>query len=148
MSDQISIDTRLTIAGISYGGMGFAFARGRDLSRKIFHITDQSRERTQTIHDIAYTAAFNLAIAPPLYIAMGADVKQAIIGGLSAAAMSTIMGPLSGYSIDAARDLTGLRDCERPSYPKLIRRQKNPSKKVLLDYYLQVLLLPWQEFML
>jgi len=131
MSDQVSIDSRLTVAALSYGGMAFAFSRGRDLSRKIFHITNKTRERIQTFHDFAYTAAFNLAVAPPIYLSMGADLKQAAVGGLTAAAFSTVMGPIMGYSVDAARDLTGLKNCERSSYPELLRKQPSVIKKGL-----------------
>ncbi len=131
MSNQVSINSRLMATVISYAGMGLAFARGRDLSRKIFKITSKTKEKTQVIHDMAYTSAFNLAVAPMIYLSMGADVKQAVIGGLSLAALSLGMGPIMGYSVDVARDLTGLRECERKTYPNLIKRQKSSVKKGL-----------------
>ncbi|MFH1591741.1 MAG: L-alanine exporter AlaE [Candidatus Woesearchaeota archaeon] len=131
MSDQVSIDSRLTVAGISYAGMGFAFARGRDLSRRIFKITGETKEKIQVFHDMAFTSAFNLAIAPLIYLSMGADLKQAAIGGLSAAVLSIGMGPIMGYSIDVGRDLTGLGNCERRTYPDLVRRRNPKVKKGL-----------------
>lgn len=131
MSDKVSIDSRLTVAALSYGGMGFVFNKGRDFSRRIFKITGETKERIQTLHDFLYAATFNLAITPPIYLLMGADGKQAILGGLSAAAFSIVMGPIMGYSVDVARDLTGLEKCERASYPDLVRRQKSSFKKGL-----------------
>ena len=131
MSDQVSIDSRELVAYLSYGGMGLAFARGRDLSRKIFGITDERRERVQTFHDMVYTAGFNLVVAPLIYLGMGASSKEAIVGGLSAGAFSTVMGPLMGYSIDVARDLTGLQESNRPSYPDLVKKQRLMVKKGL-----------------
>src|SRR3989338_2385030 len=118
MSDQVSLGSRLSGAVITYGGIGWAFAKGRDLSRRFFSITDKTRERIQTLHDSLYTAVFNGVMTPPLYLAMGADTNQAIFGGLSAAALSIPMGPVLGYSVDVARDMTGLRTCERPSVKK------------------------------
>lgn len=102
MSDDVSIGSRITAAVLGYGGMGFVFVKGRDLSRKILHITDSTRERVQTLHDATYTAAFNLAMVPAIYLSMGSTIRQAIIGGLSAAAISPVMGPIMGYSVDIA----------------------------------------------
>jgi len=131
MPDQVSIDSRLTIVGISYTFMGPLFARGRDFSRRLFGITDQTKERTQLIHDVAYAAAFNLVVSPIIYLSMGADIKQATIGAGTAAVLSIGTGPLMGYAVDVGRDLTGLRDCERASYPDVIKRQRPVVKKSL-----------------
>ena len=107
MSNQVSIDSRLTIASLSYAGLGWVYSRGRDLSRRIFHISDKTSERIQTFHDSAYTLIFNIAAMPPIYLSMGADLKQTTVGSISAAAMGVLTGPLMGYSIDIARDLAG-----------------------------------------
>ena len=131
MSDEVSINSKITIAAISYLGMGFAFSRGRDLSRKFFKISDKTKEKVQIFHDIAYTATFNLVMSPIIYSSMGADLEQSIIGGVSSAGISIVIGPLSGYSVDVARDLTGLKDCDRISYPKAIKKQKPSLKKGL-----------------
>ncbi|MBU0957994.1 MAG: L-alanine exporter AlaE [Nanoarchaeota archaeon] len=131
MSDEVSIDSRLTVAGIAYTVMGPAFARGRDLSRKIFKITQDTKEKVQVLHDILYTSAFNLAVSPIIYLSMGADIKQTIIGSLSAGALAVGIGPIMGYGVDAGRDLMGLRECERKTYPDLIKRQRPSVKKGL-----------------
>jgi len=40
-------------------------------------------------------------------------------------------GPVMGYSIDVARDLTGLKESNRKSYPNIVKRQKSYVKKCL-----------------
>lgn len=131
MSDEVSIGSRTTVAALSYFGMGLAFARGRDISRRIFKITNDTKERLQVFHDAAYATAFNSVIAPPIYFSMGADLKQAVIGGVMAGGLCTVMGPIMGYSVDVARDLTGLKECQRTSYPKLAKKQRPLVKKGL-----------------
>src|SRR3989344_4326364 len=64
MSDEISMNARLFATGLTYlGGMGIAYSKGRDFYRKIFKITDKTRERVQSLNDAAYTGLFNLAVA-------------------------------------------------------------------------------------
>ncbi len=132
MSDSTSIKARLLAVGISYLGMGRAFTKGRDLSRKFFDITQESKEKVQYIHDIGYTAAFNLAICPLMYYIAGArDMKEIAIGTLTATSFSAVNGGFLGYSVDIGRDLTGLEECTRQSYPKFIKKQKKSVKKMI-----------------
>lgn len=132
MSNAISINARSFATGLTYLGMGTVFSKGRDFSRKAFHITDKTSEMIQSAHDIAYTAAFNLAVAPPIYLASGSrDLKEIAIGTGTAMAFSLVSGPLMGYAVDTFRDLTGLKKCERKTYPKFIRKQKPLIKKTL-----------------
>ena len=132
MSDDVSIKARSFATLLTFLGMGTAFSRGRDVSRKLFHITDKTNEAIQYTHDTIYTAAFNLAVAPPIYLASGSrDLKEIAIGTGIAMAFSAVNGPLMGYAVDVFRDLTGLRKSERKSYPKFIRKQKPTMKKTL-----------------
>src|SRR3989344_5121862 len=64
MSDDISINARLIATGLAYAGVGTALAKGRDLWRKAFKVSDTTKERVQMLHDTAYLAAFNLVTAP------------------------------------------------------------------------------------
>lgn len=52
---------------------------------------------------------------------MGGTGLSILIGGLN--------GPAIGYAIDAGRDLAGLEENKRMSYPKFIKRQNNLVKK-------------------
>lgn len=131
MSDDVSIRARLIVTGITYLGMGSLFSRGRDLSRRLFKISDETRERIQVLHDIGYAAVLNAVMAPPIYLTSGANGKEALVGGAIATVFGATMGPWMGYSIDVARDLTGLGNCERNLYPDLVRRQRPGVKKGL-----------------
>lgn len=131
MSDDVSSGSRLTTVGLTYLGIGWLYANGRDLSRKVLKITDKSRESIQSVHDSIYSAIFNGVACFPLYLAMGADVKQATIGSLISAGISIPLGPILGYSVDAGRDLMGLNENKRPSYPELVRKQRPSVKKGL-----------------
>lgn len=131
MSDKVSIDSRLLVTGLTYAGLGSAFTKGRDLSRRLFKITGKTRETIQNFHDSAYTFVFNSIAMPPIYLSMGASVKEAVIGGLAAGALGIATGPIMGYSADVARDLIGLKECNRTSYPNVIKRQKPFVKKGL-----------------
>ncbi len=132
MSDEVSMNARMFAAGLVYLGMGSAFAKGRDLSRKLFKITDKTKERIQSVHDAAYSGAFTLAISPLLYAASGArDPKEIAIGTAVAVGFGLVNGSPVGYAVDLFRDLTGLKDCERPSYPYLLKRQNSKTKRGL-----------------
>ncbi len=133
MSDEVSMNARIIAAALTYlGGMGFIFAKGRDISRKLFNITEQTRERIQSLHDASYNGAFNLVAAPLIYMASGArDAKEIVIGTASAIGFGLINGAPMGYSVDLFRDLTGLKECNRPSYPELLKRQNSWTKKGL-----------------
>ena len=131
MSVQVSMNARLLAAGLTYfAGTGYLYAKGRDLSRKLFKVRDTTGERIQGAHDAAYLGAFNLVFAPLLYVASGArNLKEISIGTAAAIGFGLVNGGPLGYAVDLFRDLTGLRDCNRPSYPYLLKRQ-NPKIKL------------------
>lgn len=138
MSDATSMNARMLAAGIAYAGVGYLFGKGRDLSRKVFKITDQTKERTQHIHDVGYTAAFNLAISPPMYAISQTlagediDLTKIAIGTAAATAFGAVNGSPMGYAVDVFRDLSGVRECNRPSYPKFLKKQSAKVKKGIL----------------
>lgn len=132
MSTDISMNTRLYITGLTYLGLGYLTGKGRDFSRKTFNITDKTKERIQFIHDSVYLAAINLPISAGLYFAAGeTDLEKIAIGTGMGIAFGAVMGPGVGYVIDAYRDLTGLKKCERWAYPKAIRNLNSKIKKGL-----------------
>ena len=137
MSVSASMNTRILMAGLNYCGLGYIFSKGRDISRYFFGITNDAPERTQFIHDSLYATMFSLAISPPIY-----TISQTLSGenldwykiGTATASISVASffngGPVS-YSIDVFRDLTGRKECERPSYPKALKKQSPNIKKVI-----------------
>jgi len=132
MSDEVSISARIFAAGLVYLGIGSAFAKGRDLSRKLFKITDATKDRIQGLHDAAYSGAFTLVSAPLIYVASGArNINEIAIGTAVATGFGLVNGAPVGYAVDLFRDLTGLKDCDRPSYPALLKRQTPRTKKGL-----------------
>ena len=133
MSDEVSITARLLATGLTYfGGMGLVYAKGRDFSRKLFKITEKTSEKKQSIHDALYLTAFNGVVSPLFYLASGArNIDEIAIGTGASMVLGLFNGAPMGYSIDLFRDLTGLKNCERPSYPNFLKRQSNKAKKGL-----------------
>lgn len=137
MSVQVSLNARIIAASLTYfGGTGYLYAKGRDLSRKLFKIQDGTKERIQHFHDSAYLGAFNLVIAPLLYVASGArDRKEIAIGTATAIAFGLVNGGPMGYVLDMFRDLTNLKECNRSSYPGLLKTQNPTVKKGLFALF-------------
>lgn len=146
MSVHVSLNARIFAAGLTYfGGTGYIYARGRDLSRKIFRIHDHTKEKIQHFHDSAYLGAFNLVFAPLLYLASGArNFKEISIGTATAVAFGLANGGPMGYVIDMFRDLMGLKECQRSSYPDFLKTQSPTVKKVLfVSFTLVAVVLTW-----
>ncbi|MBI2452305.1 hypothetical protein HYV50_04495 [Candidatus Pacearchaeota archaeon] len=132
MSNEVSLNARLLAGGLLYAGIGTALAKGRDLWRKVFKISDTTKERVQMLHDTAYLAAFNLVAGPAIYYASGSrDLKEIAIGTACGIAFGSVNGTPLGYAVDTFRDLTGLKECKRPSYPDILKRQNSRTKKGL-----------------
>ncbi|MDO8517055.1 MAG: hypothetical protein Q7S33_02920 [Nanoarchaeota archaeon] len=133
MSDDVSINARLIAAGLTYfGGMGIIYSGGRDFYRKTFNITAKAKEGVQGLNDAVYTGLFNLVGSPIIYLISGSrDIGEIAIGTASATALGLVNGAPMGYVVDAFRDLTGLKECERPAYPNLLKRQSPKIKKGL-----------------
>lgn len=130
MSDEVSLNARLIAAGVTYGGLGFLIPKGRDLWRSYFNITDETKERKQQLHDTAYLMAINLPIAPSFYLVAGArDQIEITIGTLFALGFAATAGGPLGYTIDAFRDLAGIKPSKR--LPEIIRGQTSKVKKAL-----------------
>lgn len=146
MSVHVSLNARIFAAALTYfGGTGYIYARGRDLSRKIFRIHDNTKEKIQHFHDSAYLGAFNLVFAPLLYLASGArNFKEISIGTATAVAFGLVNGGPMGYVIDMYRDLMGLKECQRSSYPAFLKTQSPAVKKVLFVLFtLFAVVLTW-----
>ncbi len=130
MSDDVSINARVYAAGLLYGGLGFALAKGRDLSRNMFKITDKTKEIIQISHDFAYLAAFNLVTSPLLYYASGSrDPLEIAWGSALAVGVGAANGIPLGYAVDLFRDLTGIKKSER--VPTKIRNLGSKTKRGL-----------------
>lgn len=141
MTDLESVISKLAAIGVVYGGAGWVYGRGRDLSHKIFNITQKTKESIQTVHDTLYTAAYSAIMSAPIYslsMALSSaalnesfSLKKLGIGVAGAALIGAATGFFRGYIVDSYRDLVGLEPCERITYPDLIKRQRPGVKKGL-----------------
>ncbi|MBU2052899.1 MAG: hypothetical protein KJ721_01500 [Nanoarchaeota archaeon] len=137
MSDDMSINARIFAGGLCFLGMGWLYSQGRDLSKKIFKITDKTKEKIQGAHDVAYNAVFNLALAPPIYAVSQVlakedlDLTKIAVGTGIAMILGAVNGAPQGYVVDTFRDLVGLKSCERKTYPKIIKKRSSKFKKSL-----------------
>jgi hypothetical protein len=133
MSDEVSINARIFATGLTYfGGMGYFYSKGRDFYRKKLNVTDKTNEGVQFISDAGYTGLFNALAGPAIYFACGSrDLKEIAIGTGCAICLGIANGPLMGYAVDTFRDLTGLNECNRKSYPKIIKKQPSKIKKAI-----------------
>jgi hypothetical protein len=132
MSYETSLHARLLAVGMIYGGFGFVYEKGRTLFRKMLKVKDDASEKIQGRVDSLYGLSFNILIGPPIYYICGAkNFKEIAIGTACSAIIGAVNGFPLGWTIDAYQDLTGLKECERKSYPDLIKKQKPEIKKTI-----------------
>ncbi len=130
MSDEVSLKSRVIVGGLYLSGLGGAIGYLRDHSRKLFHVTDQTKERYQQIHDMAYLGVVTAAVNPLIYLGAGArDPKEIVVGTAFATATALGVGGVMGYSVDLFRDLTGYEKSER--VPQRISNARSSLKMSL-----------------
>ena len=127
MTDEVSINARLLATGATYLGFGFLAAKGRDLYKKFLNITDITKESKQQITDSLYIGLCNLVFSPPLYYFSGAhDIKQIMGGTIIGVGVGLLSGGLMGYSIDAYRDMAGIKESAR--VPECVKKRSKKFK--------------------
>ncbi len=129
MSVATSLEARLKVAQLGYLGMGIAYAKGRDFSKKIFKIDAQAPKWKHIVHDSIYNVSFNIAFVTPIYLSSGANLEQTIKGVAGASALGLVSGPINGYSIDTFRDFAGTKKSTR--LPQQIQNIGSKTKKVI-----------------
>src|SRR3989344_6798848 len=130
ISIEKSITARLLATAMGYAGLGGAYGKGRDAWRKLWKIEDNTSEKVKLSCDTVYNTLFNLMLSPPLYLVSGEeDFKKIAIGTACAVGIGFVNGPFVGYTVDAFRDLSGLKTNERSSYPYFVKRQSSLVKK-------------------
>ena len=130
MTDENSLNARLLAVGLTYAGMGSLFSKGLDVSRKLFKIKPETKEKMKQLHDAAYATAYNLVICPPFYYVAGVrEPEQIALGTAAGMGFALVMGGPMGYAVDAFRDLTGLKKSER--LPELVSKQNSKVKRGL-----------------
>lgn len=142
--ESISLTTRLFAMMLTYLGLGYVLSKGRDFSRKLTNIKETTHEGLQWVHDTLYLIIFNAIINPILYslssLLSGTSISSAeIIGGtINLSIFSLIAGWPIGYAIDVFKDLTGIKPCERKSYPYFIKKQKLLIKIILAIFLIVI----------
>lgn len=132
MTTDVSLNSKLLAAGLTYTGLGLVVSKGREYSRKLFNITEKTKERYQLLHDAAYIAATNIPISAGIYLASGEkDMEKIVLGSFFSVFLGMGMGPFMGGSIDIFRDLTGIEECKRKFYPDYIKNLGSKSKKAV-----------------
>ncbi len=108
MPSDVSIKSRFVGAGISYIGIGWLYVNGRDVSLKYFGIDPKIKGWKRGLHDFLYAAAFSAIVSPGMYLLSGSNMEDAVNGTGTMIALSLPCGIVSGYAIDAGRELHGL----------------------------------------
>ncbi len=109
MSDDVSLNARLTSGALTYAGLGFAIAKGRELSQNLFHIDEDSSNTRKVVHDAGYLLTFTAVLTPAIYAYSGASLEDNITGTLIAMGLAIPIGPIIGYGIETYEDFTGLK---------------------------------------
>lgn len=130
MSVATSFESRLKVSMLAYSGLGIVYAKGRDLSRSLFGIKEETPEWKKIVHDSAYNVAFNIPMATIIYRTSGANIEQTAKGVAGASVLGLFSGPLNGYSIDTFRDFIGTKESER-KMPKIIKNAERKTKRAL-----------------
>ncbi len=130
MSHELSLDARLVGLSSIYLGLGSVISLGRDYSRKLFDITEDSSGKIRKIHDTVYLAGIALVSNPFFYLAVGArDLKEIVVGTVAGAFLSAAVGAPMGYAIDWFRDLLGIKKAQH--MPSLMKRCSSRVKKTI-----------------
>lgn len=131
MSDAVSLHARVYGALSVYLGVGFVYSYGRDFCKEKLGI-EQKSEFVKTLHDAVYTSTFAGAYSLPLYILSGStDPKEIALATIGGGLIGFVNGAPQGYMLDVCRDLAGIKECTRSSYPVSLRKKSLAAKKVL-----------------
>ncbi len=131
MDVAISLESRLKAAGLGYFGLGWAYGKGRNISKKFFKVGDEyeSSKWKYTLHDGTYNVLFNAALLTPIYLSSGADIWQTTKAIAIGSGLRFFTGIVNGYCMDVMKDLGGVEETSR--LPKKIRDLEGKVKKAL-----------------
>jgi hypothetical protein len=130
LSIQISYNSRIFIFIIHYLGVGFLFSFLRDKMRKVFEITNKSKEYIIQIFDLVYNFCFVTIISLITYSYNGVLFPEFIIISIVSGIMVAPLGIFIGYSIDFYRALFYNDNNKR--IPLIFRKQKKNIRWLIL----------------
>lgn len=129
MTDGNSIGAKFGMAKLMYGGLGWAYGKLRDKSRKVFGLGDKSKESLQGLHDFIFTLTYSSSMLVGSYMLGGEHDWTKIGTALFIAGITQpVRGPYIGRFTDYYRDLLGLKECNRSTYPEKIKNLGRTAK--------------------
>jgi len=130
LSIEQSIKARLFVASIGYLGFAKVYSSGRDFWKKSFGVSEGTSEIKQVVCDLGYSVTFNLIFSPIMYFIAGErDFETIALATGASMSLSLFNGAPVGYAIDVSRDLVGIKECKRKSYPQKIKNLSLNSKR-------------------
>ena len=127
VSDEVSVRSRLIVAGLYFVGFGGALGYIRDVSKRTFHITETTKERYHQLYGMAYLASLAVIFNPLIYLGAGSrDFKEIATATGLAMGVSFIHGGWSDYAVSLFRDLTGYEPSVR--VPERLSRARGGVK--------------------
>ena len=132
MTNESSINAKFGVALITYCGIGWGYRNLREVSKKLFGITEKTKEKVQWLHDWIYTTLYSSGVLAGGYIYSHEDNWWKIGTALAiSAATQTIRGPMIGYSVDCYQDMLGFKECKRKTYPKKVKNMSKKGKSIV-----------------
>ena len=130
LSIEQSIKARLFVASIGYLGFAKVYSSGRDFWKKSFGVSEGTSEIKQVVCDLGYSVTFNLIFSAIMYFIAGErDFETIALATGASMSLSLFNGAPVGYAIDVSRDLVGIKECKRKSYPQKIKNLSLNSKR-------------------
>lgn len=129
MTNHVSIKSRIGNGLLNFLTIPLIL-EGREYSKSLFKITEQTPERTKKLHDSLYASAVALITKPAVYIAAGeSDWQKILLGTGIGMAIGYVIGSPVLYFVDVFKDLVGIKASERT--PKWINKfSKNAKKRI------------------
>ncbi len=132
MTNESSIYAKFGVAAITYCGAGWGYRKGREVYRRLLGISDKTNEVIQGVNDWIYTAAYSSSVLIGGYLYSHESDWWKIGTALTiSAASQSIRGPLIGYSVDCFQDMFGFKECNRTTYPSVVKRMGRKGKAVV-----------------
>jgi len=137
-----SLGNRALATANAYAGMGYLLSKIIDYSDKLFKI-DRTKEKNLLkdtaigIHDAFYSGMVTLGCSYLIYTFTNPlslqpkEPKEILFMAIGAGILGASNGWSAIYSRDIFRDLVGSKECSRPLYPKIIKKQSRKIKKRL-----------------
>lgn len=130
MSDLESIKSRGLATIMGFLGGAWVYNFGRDSVKSGIELNGGGREGTRVISDILYSGAFNAVLGFGTYmVTTDNSARELIWPSLWAGVIGAAVGPLCGYAVDFSRDLMGIEECKRKSYPPKIKNLEAEDKR-------------------